>query len=116
MNFKKKLKRIRKKIRRRLEETRLWNKLFLDFYLDNRWTVRFRVLNFISGGVLLYDVCDAYRCLKRTHDYDVYDDCGVENEEYKRIHEDMRQWAIGFYSRKAERYLDKAMQQWSREK
>lgn len=29
-----------------------WDKLFLDFYLDKRWTFRFKVLNFLSGDVL----------------------------------------------------------------
>ena len=31
----------------------MWDKLFLDFYLDRNWTLRFKVMNIISGGELL---------------------------------------------------------------
>lgn len=30
----------------------LWDKLFLDFYLDNGWTLEFKILNFISRDFL----------------------------------------------------------------
>ena len=29
-----------------------WNALFLDFYLDKDWTLKFKILNFLSGDVL----------------------------------------------------------------
>ena len=31
---------------------RVWNLLFLDFYLDPRWTFRFKLMNLISGDTL----------------------------------------------------------------
>lgn len=31
---------------------RIWDKLFLDFYLDPSWTLEFKVLNLISGDFL----------------------------------------------------------------
>lgn len=30
----------------------VWNALFLDFYLDKRWTFRFKLMNLISGDTL----------------------------------------------------------------
>ena len=40
-----------------------WDKLFLDFYLDKRWTFRFKVLNFLSGDVLRMYLCSVwYHC------------------------------------------------------
>jgi hypothetical protein len=30
----------------------IWDKLFLDFYLDKRWTWRFKLMNLISGDAL----------------------------------------------------------------
>ncbi len=31
---------------------KIWNALFLDFYLDPHWTVRFKIMNLISGDAL----------------------------------------------------------------
>lgn len=30
----------------------VWDKLFLDFYLDKHWTLEFKILNLISGDFL----------------------------------------------------------------
>ena len=30
----------------------IWDKLFLDFYLDKRWTLEFKLMNLISRDVL----------------------------------------------------------------
>lgn len=30
----------------------IWDRLFLDFYLDPHWTIRFKIMNLISGDVL----------------------------------------------------------------
>lgn len=30
----------------------IWDALFLDFYLDKRWTLRFKLMNLISGDTL----------------------------------------------------------------
>ena len=30
----------------------IWDKLFLDFYLDKHWTFRFKLMNLISGDAL----------------------------------------------------------------
>jgi len=79
----------------------IWDKLFLDFYLDKHWTFRFKLLNFLSGGVLLYYVCDAWTNLNHMHDYDDF--------------EKKRQWCIEFHSRKAKYWLDKAFDLWRKE-
>ena len=38
----------------------LWDKLFLDFYLDDYWTVRFRLMNLISGDELRRSLTSAH--------------------------------------------------------
>jgi len=101
MSLKKKVKRIRRKIRRRLERTWLWDKLFLDFYLDKRWTVRFRILNFLSGGALLDYVVTAYTFLIKAHEYD-------DSSEEERLF-----W-IKIGHKKAEFWLREAMKEWER--
>lgn len=105
MSFRKKIKCFRKKLRRRLEETWLWDKLFLDFYLDKRWTVRFRLLNLLSGDVLLYEVVDAWRDLNHAFRYE--DDPEISDEtklSYLKIN-----------AKHARRNLNKAMKRWTKE-
>ena len=104
----KRLKRIRKRIRSRMEATWIWDKLFLDFYLDPRWTFRFKLLDFLSGGVLLDYVIAAHNQLKHMHDYD-YDD-----PELAEASGGLQDWAIRFHSSKAEYWMNKAVDQWSR--
>ena len=98
------MKKFFKRIRKRMECTWIWDKLFLDFYFDKRWTVRFRLLNFLSGGVLLYDVVGAWRDLKHAYEYENDPEVGEETK-------------IGYLklnSKHAKRALDSAMKYWTR--
>ena len=60
----------------------IWNTLFLDFYLDKRWTFRFKLMNLISGDTLLPMLCSAYSNFGR-----LYDDPGMPtlSDPIKRI-------------------------------
>lgn len=93
------------KMKRFFKSLCVWvrHKLFLDFYLDRRWTVRFRILNFLSGGVLLYWVITAHTHLKDGHKYDGMD-----------VSEELRQHTFQFNARRAEYWLDKAVNSWKR--
>ena len=38
----------------------IWNTFFLDFYLDPRWSIRFKIMNFISGDALRQYLCSIH--------------------------------------------------------
>ena len=61
----------------------IWNVLFLDFYLDKRWTFRFKLMNLISGDTLRPMLCSAYSNFSR-----LYDDPGMPtlSDPRKRIY------------------------------
>lgn len=45
----------------------IWDKLFLDFYLNNNYSLRFRLLNFLSGDILRSNLSSVTYHIKRTH-------------------------------------------------
>lgn len=46
----------------------IWDKLFLDFYLDPGWTFRFKLMNLISGDALREYLTHAHYHLTRITD------------------------------------------------
>ena len=69
----------------------IWNALFLDFYLDKRWTLKFKVLNFISGDVLREYLSAIHSQL-------------VNCEKYSEEFENPK--AALFYAKRAKRWSD----------
>lgn len=47
---------------------KIWNALFLDFYLDPHWTLEFKILNLISGDALREYLSSAQQNLKKGMD------------------------------------------------
>lgn len=45
----------------------LWDKLFLDFYLSDGYSLRFKLLNFLSGDVLRSNLSSINYHVHRTH-------------------------------------------------
>lgn len=74
----------------------LCDKLFLDFYLDKHWTFRFKLLNFLSGGMMLDCVCPAWRELEHRNDYD--------NDHWLKL-----------CSKRADYWLNEAFKSWMKE-
>lgn len=72
----------------------LWNALFLDFYLDPGWTLRFKLMNLISGDVLR-------PCLTQVR----YDLAKINQEEMKGC-------PTGIYVRRAAYWTDAVWREW----
>lgn len=51
----------------------LWDALFLDFYLDKGWSVRFKIMNLISGDMLRLFVTAINMEFKRFEEYEDID-------------------------------------------
>ena len=47
---------------------KIWDALFLDFYLDPHWTIRFKLMNLISGDALREYLSSAQQNLKKGMD------------------------------------------------
>ena len=76
----------------------LWNVLFLDFYLDKGWSVRFKILNLISGDAL--------------REYITALNMNFSNfTKYEEINEDK---AALFYARKANHWFLKMWREYRR--
>ena len=70
----------------------IWDRLFLDFYLDNRWTLRFRFLNLLSR-----DALRTYLTLSR-----------LELEKFESYKADKSFDAAIFYAKRAKFWVDEA--------
>ena len=44
----------------------IWNTFFLDFYLDPHWTIRFKIMNLISGDTLRTCLTDVHYNLEQS--------------------------------------------------
>ena len=47
---------------------KIWDMLFLDFYLDKHWTLEFKILNLISGDFLRGVVTELHHHLQECHE------------------------------------------------
>lgn len=56
-----------------MKKTAEWlqDALFLDFYLDKRWTFRFKIMNFISGDTLRPILCEIYNDINLVNENEV---------------------------------------------
>lgn len=73
---------------------RIWDFLFLDFYLDKHWTLEFKIINFISGDFL--------RCVVTSIHYNLENADNVYPESIYRV-------------RRAKFWSDAAWRAWRKE-
>lgn len=60
----------------------VWDKLFLDFYLDKRWTWRFKLMNLISGDALRDYLTATYQHLNSESRTDKERERHIEKAKY----------------------------------